>query len=178
MTVESPASLNASEPAARLLLRELSLLEGVSSQLSAQPGRRAVLLSLHSLPAAAAEGRGSEASRQMAEAVQRYAAAASGATGGRALTLLLTQPALTRRARSLMAGDDPTPTPDTADLNLAGSYSDDYPVIFNILLITSIFLVYILVAFSSEWTGIERTGSGWGDERFFSLQHFLLLCML
>ncbi|XP_037076056.1 ATPase H(+)-transporting accessory protein 2-like [Pollicipes pollicipes] len=69
------------------------------------------------------------------------------ASGGRALTLLLTQPALSRRTRSLLA--DPTDKPPAdGGLNLASSYSDDYPVIFNILLITSIFLLYILVAFS------------------------------
>ncbi|XP_043190137.1 ATPase H(+)-transporting accessory protein 2-like [Amphibalanus amphitrite] len=143
---QSAGSLNASKPAARLLLRELSLLDGAGAQLTEQPGRRAVLLSLHALPGAAAEGAGAAAARQLTEAVERYAAAASQATDGRALTLLLTQPVVSRRARSLMA--DPTVEPDTVDLNLAGVYSDDYPVIFNILLITSLILVYILVAFS------------------------------
>lgn len=143
---QTAGALNASEPAARLLLRELSLLDGAAAQLGDQPGRRAVLLALHALPGAAAEGAGSEATRQVVDAVERYAAAASKATGGRALTLMLSQPVLSRRGRSLKA--DPTGTPDMADRNLAGVYSDDYPVIFNILLITSIFLIYILVAFS------------------------------
>ena len=151
-TAEAPrpaGALNASEPAARLLLRELSLLDNAGDQLNSQPGRRAVLLSLHALPAAAAEAAGPEAARELSAAVQRYAAAAEKATGRRALTLLLTQPVLSRRARSLLA--ETTAAPVDVDLNLAGSYSDDYPVIFNILLITSIFLIYILVAFSSEY---------------------------
>ena len=164
-TAEAPQQsgpLNVSEPASRQLLRELSLLEDAGDQLGDQKGRRAVLLALHSL----LEGSGSEAARLLVAAVGRYAAAAGQATGGRALTLLLTQPALSRHSRSLLA--DPTADPTTPDYNLANSYSDDYPVIFNILLITSIFLIYILVAFSGEYRRIAvfpfrlRGVSFWG----------------
>jgi len=140
----STAALNASRPAERRLLRELVMLEEAGLKLTQQQGRRAVLLEVETLPGVEEER---EAAKAVADAVARYAEAARAASGGQALTLLITQPTLVRKTRSLLA--DPTSAPDTLELNLAGVYTGDYPVIFNIILITSIILVYILVAFSA-----------------------------
>ncbi|CAH0559313.1 unnamed protein product [Brassicogethes aeneus] len=91
-----------------------------------------------------------EAKQLLNEAILHLNAAAHKAYKGAVFVNVITSDAIhTRRARDVLAADAPKtidPKAPTIDHNLAKNYSEDYPVIFNMMLWFTVVMIFSLLA--------------------------------